>query len=401
MAILVQPIKAEFHLSDSQVGILTGLAFSTSLAIFGFPVARWADRGSRKLVITLSLAFWSLMTAVSGVTRNYVQLLLARIAVGAGESGNMPAAQAMIADLFQPSFRATALGLFSVGSYGGMMLGLTIGAWLEFHFGWRGALVMVSLPGMFIAALFFMTVKEPMRTHDHHPIAVGPEGFWQALKALWKQPVFKQLLLAHTASIMLSYGQTNWMPAFFERSFGTSRMEIGAVLASTRGFSTMIGVVLGGVIADRLARRGMSGPMGFIIWARFLLVFPTVAVYLSPTANMAFTMSAISGFISTLSIAPDLAILLTIVPAHRRATASAVTMLASSFIGMGLGPVLVGALSDGLAPHSGRESLRYALVILSVVTSLWCMVHYMIAARHLKKDTVTGGAAVQAPGASA
>jgi MFS family permease len=240
-----------------------------------------------------------------------------------------------------------------------------------------------------------------MRMGGHHPVAIGAEGWWAALKALWAEPAFRQLLLAHTASIMLSYGQTNWLPAFFQRSFGVSRMEIGSVLAATRGVSTTLGVVLGGLIADRLARRGLKGPMRFIIWARFLLFFPTVAVYLAPSANMAFTMSAISGFISTLSIAPDLAILMTIIPAHRRATASAVTMLASSFVGMGLGPVAVGVISDLLAPQAAGESLRYALFILSAVTALWCTLHYILAARHLEKKPLAEEAGLQAQSASA
>ena len=386
LSVLVQPIKADLGLNDSQIGLLTGFAFSAFYATFGLPMARWADRGSRRTVIAVSLSVWSVMTALCGLCQNFWQLLLARFGVGAGEAGGVPASHSMIADLFPPTFRATALALFSAGGSTGMMLGFTIGAWLEHGYGWRGAFMLVGAPGLLLALLFVATVREPRQAMKQAaPIAAG-DSWGAALKDLWGNMAFRHLLFAHAAAVFLSYGQTNWMPAFFERSFGASRVELGSMLAVTRGVGMFAGLLVGGMIADRLARGGMAGPTKLIIWSRVGLLIPAAGVYLVDQASIAYALSAASGFFAMVAVGPELSIMMTIVPAGRRATASAATLFSSSFIGMGGGPLIVGILSDLFAPAWGVESLRVALLIVTVFGTAWGLIHYVLAARYLSRQ---------------
>ncbi len=395
LSVLVQPIKAELHLNDSEIGLLTGFAFSAFYATFGLPMARWADRGARRTVIVVSLSVWSVMTALCGVAQNFWQLLLARFGVGAGEAGGVPASHSIIADLFPATFRATALALFSAGGSTGMMLGFTIGAWLEDGFGWRAAFMLVGAPGLLLALVFMLTVREPRQGSRHEPSVAAGDSWVDALRDLWSNLAFRHLLFAHAAAVFLSYGQTNWMPAFFERSFGASRLELGSMLAMTRGVGMFAGLLVGGFIADRLARGGMRGPTKLIIWSRVGLFIPAAGVYVVDQASIAYMLSAASGFFAMVAVGPELSIMMTIVPAGRRATASAATLFSSSFIGMGGGPLVVGMLSDLFAASQGAESLRVALLIVTIFGTLWGLYHYIMAARSLGRCTA-GAAPVAA-----
>ena len=386
LSILVEPIKADLGLSDSQIGLLTGFAFSVFYACFGIPIARLADRGSRKLVIAASLTVWSLMTAACGLCHNFIQLLFARFGVGAGEAGGVPASHSMIADLFPLTFRARALAIFSAGGSTGMMLGFTIGAWLEHHFTWRGAFLIVGMPGILFAIIFMLIVKEPKRTG---PLAgreaAGQTDSWgRAFKDIWAIKAFQHLLAAHALAVLISYGQTNWMPAFFERSFGVSRVELGSMLALTRGVGMFVGLIAGGIIADHLARRGKKGPLTLIVWSRVALLVPGIGMYVVGNVEIAYAFAALSGLLAMIAVGPELSILMTIVPSNRRATASAVTGFSSAFVGMGGGPLIVGLISDGLAPIYGTaDGLRFALLGVTAIGTAWGIFHYIKTAQHV------------------
>src|SRR5580692_6448442 len=257
LVILQESIKKDLHLSDAQLGFLSGFTFAIFYAVLGVPIARLADRTNRRNTITLSLGLWSIMTAVSGTARNFIQLAAARIGVGVGEAGGSPPAHAMISDYFPPRQRSTALSIYSTGIYFGTLIGFIMGGYLNQRLGWRTAFFAVGTPGIVFSLLFYTTVKEPRRGSTDAGSLPPTETytFRAVLKLLYSKKTFIFLTMATSLLVFCIYGLLNWAPSFLARIHGMTPAARGAALGLALGIGGAIGSFTGGALTDRFGKR--------------------------------------------------------------------------------------------------------------------------------------------------
>jgi MFS family permease len=386
LSILMEPIKQDLGLSDTQLGLLSGFAFAAFYATLGIPIARYADRGNRRNLIALSLAVWSGMTALSGIVQNFWQLLIARIGVGVGEAGCSPSAHSMIADYYPAERRATALGLYSLGIPFGILFGFLAGGWLNQLFGWRVAFFVVGIPGLILAIVMRMTVKEPPRGMAEGRVPAGTQpGILETFRYIWAKRAFRHLALGGGLTAFVGYGVTSWMPSFLMRSHGMETGEIGTWLGLILGIPGGIGIVAGGWLADRLGARDQRWYMWVVAVAILISVPFSVAVYLAPTATLALLFLIIPVALGNFYQATTFSQTQGLSTLRMRAVAAAVLLFILNMIGLGLGPQIVGIISDVLQPRFAQDSLRYSLLICAFV-NLWAAWHYYVAGRYLKAD---------------
>ena len=385
LAVLLEPIKAELNLSDGQLGLLSGLAFAALYATLGIPLARMADRTSRVKLLAACLGLWSLMTAVTGLAKTFPQLFFARMGVGVGEAGCVPAAHSLIGDYFPPEKRALGISVFQAGGLAGLSAGLLITGVLADTFGWRAALVIVGLSGLPLALLILFTFREPPRRGLDHTVSEEPA--LKAVVALLRRPALRHLVIALSIGGFGSYGITQWLPAFFIRSHDLSLTQIGVWSGTATGVGGILGVMGGGYLATRLVPRD----------ARWELWLPAIAyggsapiyalVFLSPSPWIAIGVKVFATFLAASGGGVALSAIQSFAEPHRRATAISLVLFLSSLLGLGLGPLLVGMASDAMAPQLGKESLRYALLI-STAALLWAGVHFYLSSRRAARDRV-------------
>ena len=251
LVILQESIKVDMDLSDSQLGLLTGFAFAIFYVSVGIPIARWADLGNRRNIVSLAVAVWSGMTALSGFTQNFWQLLLARIGVGVGEAGGSPPSHSMISDYYPVEQRGSALSFYSTGVYLGILFGFLIGGWINSEFGWRVAFFVVGVPGFLVALLVRFTIREPVRGGLEGRALEVPATFGETLRTLKGFGSFKLFAVAAGLNAFSSYGIGNFTPSFLIRSHGFSSLEVGTSLALITGIGGALGTYMGGVLADR------------------------------------------------------------------------------------------------------------------------------------------------------
>ncbi|EED36941.1 major facilitator superfamily protein [Luminiphilus syltensis NOR5-1B] len=387
LAILQEDIKADLALSDSQLGLLTGFAFAIFYVSAGIPIARWADRGNRRDILALSLVIWSGMTAVCGLVQNYAQLLLARVGVGIGEAGGSPPSHSIISDIFPPNRRATAIGVYSTGLSIGILFGFLAGGWLNEFFGWRTAFVVVGLPGVALAVVLRLTLAEPIRG-IHDAAGQGPESssFGEALGVLFSRPTFRHMALAGGLNAFCAYATANWMASYLIRSFGMSTGEIGTWLALIIGLGGAVGVLGGGMLADRLSARDKRWYTWIPALAGAIMIPFMLLVYTATTGRAVLLLSIIPGVLFQVYLATTVATTHAVVSPRMRATASAVLYLILNIVGLGLGSWVIGSLSDALADSKGSESLRYALLYTLPPVMTWSALHYWLAGRKLRED---------------
>jgi len=363
LVILQEAIKKDLGLSDTQLGLLSGFSFAIFYTVLGLPIARLADRMNRRNIISIALAVWSGMTALSGMAQNFTQLLLARMGVGVGEAGGSPPAHSMISDMFTAKRRSTALAVYSAGLYLGIFLGYTSGGYLQEAYDWRTTFMIVGIPGVLLAIILRMTVQEPPRGLHDKPGSDTRYSLAETFKILFRLKSFPYIAFGCAMSAFVSYGTSNFMPSFMIRYHGISPSEIGLTLGLVTGIGGMIGTFLGGALTDRFGEKD----------ARWYLWLPGLtAVTAIPLALVTYHTSSkelmlgtyfIVVILSTLYLAPSIAVTHRLVPPSMRALSSAVLFLVLNLIGMGLGPVLVGAISDFEAARTGTDGLRTALTV--------------------------------------
>ena len=388
LAILLEDVRAEFDLSDTQLGFLSGIAFALFYAVMGIPIARWADRGTRKTIISIAVFTWSLMTAFTGFAQNFAMLLAARIGVGVGEAGCSPPAHSLISDYFPLERRATMLSIYSLGIPIGAGIGYLAGGWLTQWFDWRTAFIVVGLPGVVLALIVQLTLKEPTRgAYDEASIAPSQgEPLGKVLRFMFSMASFRHMAIGAALHAFYGYGAQAFIAAFFIRSHHLSTGEIGSWLAAIGFTGGVIGVYLGGYLGDRLSGRDRRWYMWVPAIATVMSIPFAFGVYLWPEGRMALLLLFPANLLGGLYLGPTFAMTQTLVPAHMRAMASAILLFIINIIGLGLGPQFVGMVSDWLAPTYGTESLRYALLIVVVAFSAWSIIHYTLAARTLRDD---------------
>ena len=364
--ILAEPIRLELGLSDTQIGLMTGLAFALFYTILGLPIARFSDRSTtnRPWLIGGALAIWSAMTALCGLAQNFIQLLLARIGVGVGEAGCTPPAHSLIADMVEPSKRSSALAFYALGIPIGTLLGMLIGGLLADSVGWRNAFLIVGLPGIALAVVVFTYLKDPRRTgmmqagtrqsSEQMPMKA-------ALKAMFSSRAFVLLVAAGSAAAFLAYGKVTWITIFFQRTHGLTPGETGLWFGLVNGGAGIAGTVLGGYIADRWGaknrRHVLTAPaVGMVVTIPFALL-----AFMTDNWLLALFLLIVPTICNSLYYGPTYSSVQGLVPLRARAIAAAVLLFFQNLIGLGLGPLFFGMMSDLLQPAYGEESVRYVL----------------------------------------
>ncbi len=366
MTILLEPIKQEFGASDTAMGFLTGFAFALFYATLGIPVARLADNWSRRNVIAIAVTVWSGMTALCAAAATFWQLALLRIGVGVGEAGGTPPSHSLIADYFPPEQRSTAMSLHATGTQFGVLIGMLGGAFIAEAYGWRMAFVVFGIPGLLVGLLIALTVKEPLRTQ-----VATPGSMWEDIRGVWQLPGFLLISCAGALTGLAGYGLGAWSPSFLIRTHGLSLMEAGLMLGLTGAIGGILGAIIGGVLCDRFSQSDLRWQLWFpslgaLLSAPFMFAFvmwPEAQAWTlgDITIPVAMVFMLLGGIISAFWIGPTYAAIQNLAPDHQRTQASAVFLFMFNLIGLGLGPLIIGILSDSLAPQLGTDSLRYAM----------------------------------------
>ncbi len=387
LAILQVPIKQELGLSDGQLGLLTGFAFALFYVIAGLPIAGMADRSNRRNIVAGSLAIWSVMTALSGLVQNYIQLLLARIGVGVGEAGCSPPSHSMISDILPAKQRATGLSIYSLGINIGILFGFLLGGWLNEFFGWRVAFMVVGVPGILLAILLRTTVKEPPRGHSElRQVDSNSHSFADVMSLLWSRKSFRYLAFAGGMSAFAGYGMTNWLPPFLYRAHHMSTGEIGTWLGLSIGIVGGLGTFLSGWIADKLGVNERRWYLWLPALASLIMIPTLVIALLADNVYVTLSVNLIPIFLSNMFLSVCIAMTHGLVGLRMRAVGSAVFFFVINILGLGLGPASIGFLSDYLEPTQGAESLRYAMLILIPLAAMLAAGSYFIAAKSLRDD---------------
>lgn len=388
LSILLEPIKQDLGLSDTQLGLLTGFAFALFYATLGIPIARYADKGNRRNLIALALAIWSGMTAISGVAQNFWHLLLARIGVGVGEAGCSPPAHSMISDYFPPEKRATALGIYSLGIPFGILFGFVAGGWLNEFFGWRVAFFVVGVPGILLAILVRYSLREPPRGMAEGRVDVGTQpSIGETFSYLWGKKSFRHLAFGGALTAFVGYGVVTWVPSFLIRSHGMETGDVGTYLGLILGIPGGIGIALGGWMADRYGAKDVRWYLWVVSIALLLGTPFALGVYLAETPLWALLFLILPVLLGNFYQATTFSQTQGLVSLRMRSVAAAVLLFILNIIGLGAGPQAVGILSDALRDQYGQESLRYSLLIFSFV-NVWSAYHYYVAGKYLKDDLV-------------
>ena len=386
LVILQESIKKELGLTDTQLGLMSGFTFAIFYVSFGIPIARLADKGNRKNIITLCLILWSGMTALSGRAQNFIQLLLARIGVGIGEAGGSPPAHSIISDLYPPEKRATAMAVYSTGISIGVLFGFLAGGWMDQHFGWRSAFYIVGIPGIIFGLIFYFTVKEPLRGLSENKTASGANhSLKEVIITLWQRKSFRYLALGTGMTAYTLYTISSWMPSFLARLHGLKTDEIGYWLSLGFGIGGGLGYFFGGYLTDKFGRADKR----WYLWlpAAFLLLaipFFLTIVFVRDT-RVILLLIGIPSFLGSSYLAPCVALTHGLAGLRMRSIASAILFFVLNIIGLGCGPLFTGMVSDYLKPSIGAESLRWALST-TVFANILGAFFFFIAAKTIRED---------------
>lgn len=388
--ILVESIKRDLSLSDTQIGLLTGAMFALVYSTVAIPIAAFSDRNSRKNVIALAIFVWSGLTALGGFAQNFWQLAGSRIGVAVGEAACTPAAHSIIAGTFTTRYRARALGLYFVGSQIGIVLGLALGGWINQLANWRVAMFLLGIPGAILAIVVFFTIKEPLRptqpASSPAPAAtVGARNgasFGEAIGILLRQPTFVHLMIAALLASFTSGAVQAFTPAYLIRTFHLTSSQVGLSYGLTMGAAGATGALLGGYLGDRLRQRSPRSALRFVGLAMLVAAPCMVMAFLTGSYSIFLLLIFVTNVCHMSYAGPGFATIQSLVEPRMHAFASAVYLFALSGIGLSLGPLVVGALSDWQASLGSTNSLRWALLAVLAPSAL-SSIFYFLAARKL------------------
>lgn len=387
MAVLIEPIKQEFGVSDTAMGFLSGFAFVFFYTLMGIPIARWADRGSRRFIISLAVALWSIMTVASGLAKNFAQLAVIRIFVGIGEAGGSPPSHSLLSDYFPLRKRATALAVYSWGVYIGAALAFPIGGYLVEHYGWRVAFYGVGFPGLILSLLVWFTIKEPPRGNAESNVTnVEHASLAEVVRFLISRRSFIFIVLGSSLQSLSGFGVITWGAPFLARVHSMSWAEIGNTMGWIIGIAGCTGVFLGGKLADRLGNRDTSWYMLLPAVESFLCIPFIVGFTLLTNTYLAVLCFIPFYFLGAAYVGPMHAMVQSLVRVRMRATASAILLFVVNMVGAGLGPLTIGLLNDHLfGPIFGQEAIRYSMLVVGVIGG-FASILFLMAAKSLTAD---------------
>lgn len=385
LGILLEPIKTDLQFTDSELGVLTGPAFALVYSLFGIPLALLADRTSRSGVITAGLAAWSAFTALCGTAASFWQLFLFRLGVGLGEAGGVAPSYALIADSFPPARRARALAIFSLGVPIGLGLGAILGSWIASAFNWRTAFIAMGVAGIMLAPIFKYVVRDPPRASGASAPTLGSLG--ATFPAIARKRSFWLMAFAASLSSLCGYGLATWVASILIRSFGMSLIGAGQFLGSLLLIGGTMGVFIGGWLADRLgnSNRRWYAWLPAIAW---LITAPLYAAGLmADNLGLVWALLLVPNALNILWLGPVTAAVQHLVDPPKRATASGAFLFINNLIGLGVGPLLIGTISDQLRASYGADSLRIAALVVLVFYLVAAALMYL-ASRSLDRDWV-------------
>lgn len=391
---LIEPIKAELQLSDTAIGFLTGTALALFYTGMGIPLGLIADRVDRRKLIAVSIAVWSAMTAACGSAATFTQMLLARIGVGIGEAGGTPASQSMLADLFPLSQRILATSIFALGAAAGSMLGSTGGGTIAEEYGWRVAFYVLAVPGLVLALIVRFTLREPRRGAVDPATKVDTPTLAETLRFMRGQRSLVHVLAGATVVTYWGWGLLWWTPAFLMRSHQLTTGEAGALVGAVSGIAGALGIVIGGLVIQRLASADHRWQVWIVAAATLLGTLASIGVYAAADLGTARLMLWIFVPVAYLNLAPILSLTQSLVLPRMRGLSCAVMLFGANVANLALAPQIIGLLSDAFMAHAqaGAESLRYAL-LLSAGSGVWAAYHFWAAGRTMRGDLQRAGAA--------
>jgi predicted MFS family arabinose efflux permease len=422
LSVLAQPIKEDLKLTDSELGILQGLAFAILYSVLGLPIGWLAERFSRKNLLSICVGLWSLMTAACGMAGSFGSLLLGRVGVGIGEAGFQPVAWSLVADHFKANRRASIVAIILLGAPFGFLIGQSVGGYVAATWSWRAAFYALGIPGLLAALITWMTLREPPRGLVDGAKAEAPPSVRAVLAALWAKPTFRHLLAGFTITSFAMNAVAQFVLPFYLRGFGLPLATVGAIFGLISFTSNGLGMLLGGFGFDQLSRRDPRWPM----WGPAIMLVVTVPLYLgafsAASAAASLTCVWFANFALASHMAPSLATPQNLANPRMRAMTSAIVAMVVGLFGAGFGPTLLGMASDryasalftgsdfiascpgGMAPPGSAEALDLACrtasasglraaLISALVFFLWASVHYLLAARTLKRDLYVPAAA--------
>ncbi|HEY0938728.1 MAG TPA: MFS transporter [Steroidobacter sp.] len=373
--ILIDPIQAELGISNTAMGLLTGFGFSIFYVLFGIPIARWADLGERRLIVTIGLSIWSLATALSGFAQHYWQLACARVFVAIGESGGTSPSSSMIADYFPRADRARAMSIFQTSIYVGVLFGYLFGGWISEWYGWRAAFMIAGLPGLALAAVLYFTVREPQRgMSEARPVDPRPLTIRESLSFILSQRSLVLLTLGSVLIAASNFGFGAWVPTFLRRVHHLSGGELGTWLGFAGGLGGCAGTLLGGFLVGRLKPGSESWTLRLPALTT-LCAAPVLATFLlAPSVATAMLAYAIGSALTAMQLGPVAALVQSLSRVRARTLTAAVINMLCILIGGGMGPTFVGVMTDGFTSSFGPEAVRWALMatVPAVVLAALC-----------------------------
>lgn len=386
LGIVLQPIKLEFLLSDLQLGLLSGLVFTLVYTTLGIPIGSLADRTIRRNLVAGCLAMWSAMTMACGFANSYLHLIFARMGVALGEAGFSPSIQSLLSDYFPLSRRATVLAVWGLGAPLGSLVGHAVGGYFAQHYGWRSAFLAVGAPGLLLALLFWLTVREPVRgASEHRRDAQPASSIGAAIAFAWRTRSMRYLMFGAGAHLLVFYGLAIWLAPFYMRTHHLSLAQAGLYIGLITGVCGGAGTLIGGYLSDRLGRRDARW-YGWVTGISLAATLPfALGMYLAPSAQISLAFAGVVGFLGALWLAPTFAIVQLLAPLRMRGVAVGVLHFVQVMIGFGIGPTLVGWLSDRWEPEFGVESLRWALLAVFFIEPVAVALYYL-AGRSLPED---------------
>lgn len=386
ITILIDPIKRDYHLSDKAIGFISGFGFVIMYSILAAPVARWADRGNRRSILTWGLVLWSGMTALAGVARNALQLTLARFGVGIGEAAGTAPSASMISDLFPGHQRAMAMSVYQLGPVFGGFLGAFIGGWINQYYGWHRAFLVAGIPGLLVALIFRFTVKEPVRGHTEHTrVDTGQQSVGETLLFMLRQKSYMILLLGLCFTTFTQFGFSAWTAPFLGRIRHLNSAQIGTYLGTVRGIAGLVGTLIGGYLTDWFGHRDPRWRL-YVPAICSILTAPAVLMFLfSPSPVISLAGFALISAASPVHVGPIVSVSHSVVKVGMRSFSTSVLYLISELIGLGGGTLFIGAFNDHFSKQLGVDVIRYSMATAAATTLVGGLL-FILAAQFLKRD---------------
>jgi MFS family permease len=386
ITILIDPIKRDYHLSDKVMGFISGFGFVIMYSILAAPVARWADRGNRRSIITWGLVVWSGMTALAGIARNALQLTLSRFGVGVGEAAGTAPSSSMISDLFPGNRRSTAMAVYQLGPVIGGFLGAFIGGWVTHYYGWHDAFLVAGIPGLLVALLFRLTVKEPARgSSEQKKVSTGQQNLRETFRFMLNQRCYMLLLAGFCFTTFTQFGFGTWTAPFLGRIHHLSSKEIGTYIGTVRAVAGLVGTLVGGYLSDLAGRKKVRWRI-YVSAICSIFAFPGVLLFVfSRSLFWCIAGFTIVSAMSPVHVGPIVAASHSVVKVGMRAFATSVIYLISELIGLGLGPFLIGVFNDHYGHSMGVGVIRYSMSTAAVTTLVGGLI-FIVAAQFLERD---------------